>query len=89
MLHDKITEIFIAVDDFCNEFKTEYSKLETKQLQSEKTTRNRAASLCDSEVITILISFHSGQFRNFKHFYLGYVCPHLKNEFPGLVQSFH
>jgi hypothetical protein len=85
MLHDKITEIFIAVDDFCNEFKTEYSKLETKQLQSEKTTRNRAASLCDSEVITILISFHSGQFRNFKHFYLGYVCPHLKNEFPGLV----
>jgi hypothetical protein len=85
MLHDKITEIFIAVDDFCNEFKIEYSKLETKQLQSEKKTRNRAASLCDSEVITILISFHSGQFRNFKHFYIGYVCPHLKNEFPSLV----
>jgi hypothetical protein len=85
MLHDKITEIFIAVDDFCNEFKNEYSKLETKQIECGKKTRNRAASLCDSEVITLLISFHNGQFRNFKHFYLNYVCEHLNKDFPGLV----
>lgn len=85
MLQDKITEIFIKVDDFCNEFKNEFSKLESLKLTSDKKTRNRAASLCDSEVITLLIAFHSGQFRNFKHFYTSYVCVHLKKEFPGLV----
>jgi hypothetical protein len=41
--------------------------------------------MCDSEIITLLIAFHSGQFRNFKHFYTEYVCVHLKNDFPGLV----
>ena len=85
MLHDKITEIFFVTDNFCNEFKNEYSKLSTPKLQGNKDTRNRAASMCDSEIITLLIAFHSGQFRNFKHFYTEYVCVHLKNDFPGLV----
>lgn len=85
MLHDKITEIFFVTDNFCNEFKNEYSKLSTAKLQGNKDTRNRAASMCDSEIITLLIVFHSGQFRNFKHFYIEYVCVHLKNDFPGLV----
>jgi hypothetical protein len=85
MLHDKITEIFFVTDNFCNEFKNEYSKLSTPKLQGNKDTRNRAASMCDSEIITLLIAFHSGQFRNFRHFYTEYVCVHLKNDFPGLV----
>jgi hypothetical protein len=85
MLLDKITEIFFVTDNFCNEFKNEYSKLSTPKLQGNKDTRNRAASMCDSEIITLLIAFHSGQFRNFKHFYTEYVCVHLKNDFPGLV----
>ena len=83
MLQDKITEIFMKVDDFCNVFKNEFSKQEVTS--SAVKTRNRETSLCDSEIITILISFHSGQFRNFKHFYLNYVCVHLKKDFPDLV----
>jgi hypothetical protein len=47
--------------------------------------RKRKASLCDSEIITLLITFHSGHFRNFKHFYLQYASIHLRNDFPGLV----
>jgi len=84
MLQDKITEIFIKVDDFCNEFEMEYKKL---QIDSPKTThvRNRKSGLCDSEIITLLIAFHGGQFRNFKHFYKNYICVHLQNDFPGLV----
>jgi hypothetical protein len=84
MLADKITEIFVKADDFCNVFKNKFSD---KQLLLSCHTgkRNRKAGLCDSETITILIAFHSGQFRNFKHFYLHYVSVHLKNDFPGLV----
>lgn len=85
MLHDKITEIFVKVDDFCNEFKNEFSKAQSKQLSQGVKSRNRATSLCDSEVITLLSSFHIGQFRNFKHFYTNYASVHLQNEFPGLV----
>lgn len=55
------------------------------KFQEIKKNRNRATSLCDSEIITLLISFHNGQFRNFKHFYINYVCVHLKNDFPHLV----
>jgi hypothetical protein len=85
MLRDKIIEIFFATDNFCNEFKNEFSKLSTHPISGSKKSRNRATSLCDSEVITLLISFHNGQFRNFKHFYVNYVCVHLKNDFPDLV----
>jgi len=85
MLHDKIIEIFFSVDNFCNEFKNEFSKLPNKKISGGKKTRNRASSLCDSEVISLLISFHNGQFRNFKHFYVYYVSVHLKKDFPGIV----
>lgn len=84
MLRDKITEIFVKVDDFCNNFELKYKKLELKAPDGV-VTRNRKSGLCDSEVITILIAFHGGQFRNFKHFYLNFVCVHLKDDFPGLV----
>jgi hypothetical protein len=85
MLRDKITEIFVKVDDFCKEFKNELDRLDQPALPSDKKTRNRSTSLCESEVITILISFHSGQFKNFKSFYNAYCQAHLKEDFPGLV----
>ena len=37
--------------------------------------------------MTIVILFHQSQYRNFKAFYLGYVCRHLKQEFPHLVSD--
>ena len=81
---DKITEIFCIIDDFCLEFK----KAKSGHIlpgQTAKKRRNRSFTLSDSEVITILILFHAGQFRNLKHFYLHYVSQHLRNEFPRLV----
>lgn len=84
MIKDKILEIFIKVDDFCNIFEHEIAKHQLPKNTKIKT-RNRKTGLCASEVITLLIAFHSGQFRNFKHFYLYYVQVHLKSEFPGLV----
>ena len=84
MLRDKITEIFVKVDDFCNEFEHEYKKHALAPDASVKK-RNRKATLCDSEIITILIAFHGGQFRNFKHFYLQFVCSELDDLFPEVV----
>ncbi|MEZ4880336.1 MAG: IS982 family transposase [Chitinophagales bacterium] len=83
-MRDKITEVFVKVDDFCNEFELTYKQ---HQLTNETCAkkRNRKATLSDSEIITILITFHGGQFKNFKSFYIHYVCSELKDLFPKVV----
>lgn len=82
-MKDKVTEIFVKVDDFCIECNAEIEKhlINTTSVK----TRNRKSNLTESEIITILITFHSGSFRNFKHYYQHYVCKHLTKEFPKLV----
>jgi len=78
---DKITEIFCIIDDFYKEYAIEISK---KQILSSdgKKHRNRSCEMSDSEIMTILLMFHFGTFKNFKHYYLHFIGVHLKNEFP-------
>ena len=81
---DKIIEIFYLVDEFCKEF----NKAKEGHIIVEKTDikrRNRKLKLSDSEVITILIMFHIGQFRNLKHFYINYIQKHCQTDFPETV----
>lgn len=82
--NDKITNIFCLADDFCKIFNSSI----IKSLLPEETTlnkRNRKFKMSDSEVMTILILFHISGYRCLKHFYLYYVCVHLKNYFPNTV----
>jgi len=81
---DEITEIFYLCDDFSKEFDKSYKK-HILQTDNGKKTRNKPGKLSHSEVMTILISFHLGGYRNFKHYYLFYVSQHLNKEFPQLV----
>lgn len=81
---DKFIEIYCIADDFCKEFDQEIQKHQLPST-SEHRKRNRPSRLSDSEMITILIGFHFGTFRNFKHYYLFYVRSHLKADFPGLL----
>lgn len=80
---DKIIEIFVKVDDFCKECEEQIAK--HKLDAGNYKVRDRKASLADSEIITILIAFHSGHFTNLKHFYITHICTHYKDFFPGLV----
>ena len=83
MLKDKVTEIFVEVDDFCKEFEVEIRK---HLIESKNTDcRIRKSQLSGSEIISILLLFHYGQFTNFKAFYTQYVCAHLIDLFPDLV----
>lgn len=84
LFKDKVTEIFVSVDDFCILFEHPIEQLLLAESENVKR-RNRKAGLCDSEIISILIAFHSGGFRNFKFFYNQYVCVHLNDCFPGLI----
>ena len=67
----KVTELFCIIDEFCKHFEAENAG---KLLIGDDgaTHRRRKASLSDSEIMTILLLFHFGTFRNFKHYSL---CP--------------
>jgi len=82
MLADKVTEIFVEIDDFCIDFEED---IRHHLLDGTSKTRIRKSKLSESEIITILVSFHIGSFRNFKHFYINYVLVHLDKEFPDAV----
>ncbi len=41
--------------------------------------------MSDSEIMTILVIFHTRRFRDLKSFYLNYVCKHMRAEFPHTV----
>ena len=47
--------------------------------------RRRSATMSDSEIMTILLLFHFGSYRNFKHYYLSFIKIVLKKEFPTAV----
>lgn len=81
---DEITKIFCEVDDFCKEFSSEITKLKQKQLSGKVKHRNRASRLSDSEIITIMIGFHLGAHRTFKHYYTQIVM-HQTDLFPHQV----
>jgi transposase len=79
---DSLLELFVAVDDFWIIFRPRWHE---HLLASGERQRIRAARLSESEVMTIVILFHQSHYRNFKAFYLEYVCRHLHREFPKLV----
>ena len=83
---DKITEIFFLADEYCQHFNKHITECVTKlDPAGAVKTCNKPGGLSQSEVITILICFHLSDYRTLKHFYLDYVCVHLRREFPGLV----
>ena len=59
---DKVTELFCIIDEFYKVFDAENAG---KLLLGEDGRRK--ASLSDSEIMTILLYFHFGSFRNFNH----------------------
>ena len=77
-----LLELFCRVDDFCRRMEPAWRQ---QQLASGLRQRQRARHLCLSEIMTILIAFHSSGYRNFKTYYQAHVCRYWRAEFPDLV----
>lgn len=82
ILKDQITTIFVQIDDFCKEFDYQIKNLKQNALSDDKKTRNRRSLMSDSEIITIMIGFHLGAHKTFKHYYKEIVCGYWKDLFP-------
>ena len=75
------TEVFCDVDDFCQQFEPLWR---ARQIESGQRKRRRQRRMATSEIMTILIMFHSSNYRTFKHFYLMLQTRH-REDFPKLV----
>jgi hypothetical protein len=77
-----ILRLFYDCDEFCREF---VPHLQTYQIAKGEKHRSRHPTLSVSEVMTILILFHTSGFRTLKTFYLHHICLHLTRAFPQRV----
>ena len=80
----KVTELFCIIDEFCKHFNAENAGNLLEDNSGVKR-RRRQVSLSDSEIMTILLYFHFGTFRNFKHYYLFFIKGTMKSYFPKAV----
>jgi hypothetical protein len=76
-----VLELFCDVDDF---LKSEKNIIYKSSLR-KTNQRLRSASLSTSELVTIVVLFHSSGYKTFKHYYINFVCKYLRAEFPSLV----
>jgi hypothetical protein len=82
---DNVTEIFYLADEFCKFFNAQQEKSMLESPKEGKRHRRKPNRLSDAEIKVILIHFHSGGFRCFKHYYLHYICKHCKEMFLNTV----
>jgi len=82
---DSLTELYRLIDDFCRVFEPVWKR---HLLTNGAKRRQRPSTLSLAELITLVILFHQLRFRQFKLFFLGTICRHLRAEFPRLP-SYH
>lgn len=68
----QLVHIFVEVDDFCKQL--ENYNYDGRLLGDSQTKRPRGprCGLSDSEIMTLLMAFQRGRFRDFKSFYFFY-----------------
>jgi hypothetical protein len=76
-----ILALFCDIDDFCLFFEPLWQQ---RLLMDQARQRHRASTLCLSEVMTIIVLFHTSSYRNFKSYYTEHVMRHLFWAFPRL-----
>lgn len=79
-----LTKIFCEIDDFVQFFDKQFNP---HLLPNGKRKENRGLkpSLSPSEIITIMIKFHTSNYRTFKFYYNYFVVKYLSKAFPNLV----
>ena len=83
MFEDKITRIFVDVDDFVKDL--DLFSMKKQLLGDGVARRDRKTILTLSEMMTIYIGFHLSHHTNFKSYYKDFLSVHFKHLFPNLI----
>jgi hypothetical protein len=76
-----LLQLFCDADDFCQQFLPQWNRT---RLETGDKKRNKSKMLCESEIMTIVVSYHMKKYRNFKSFYTDHVAKYWREEFPRL-----
>ena len=79
---NKLVEIFCDVDDFCRVFIPQWEK---QLIADGNIKRKRSCRMTMSEIMTVLIAFHTSNHRDFKNYYKGYIAKFYRSHFPNLL----
>lgn len=79
-----LTVLFCDIDDFYQNFER-YCERDVAKLPYDGVAKPYRSKLSISEVMTIVVAFHSSGYRTFKDFYTRQVLPNWKSAFPNLV----
>ncbi len=84
---EKVTEIFCIIDEFDKNLSAEFAKnLRPPSHNGDgKRYQNRKGWLSESKIMTILVCYHFGAYRNFKEYYLNWVKGVMRQDFPDAV----
>nr|WP_150148228.1 hypothetical protein [Candidatus Enterovibrio escacola] len=74
--------VVVDIDDFCQTFPPAWGE---HLISSGIKQRNKPFLLSVSEVMTIVIAFYQSGYRDFKTYYIHFVCRYLTAEFPELI----
>ena len=74
--------LFCEIDDFCQDFEKQFNR---KLINNHQRKRAKKSRLSLSEVMTIIIYFHSSSYRHFKAYYQEKMVKYHQKYFPNLV----
>lgn len=77
-----LTQLFVEIDDFMKVFEKNMKK---QLIGDGSIKRDRDTKLTLSEIMCTVVYFQISGYRNFKHYYINYVCTKLKRAFPDLL----
>ena len=80
-MFDRLVERFCEFDDFCQKIRAEWEAYLVADGHAPDRKHGPEAGLCDSEIMTLVVLYHSSQFKNFKTFYNGIVLTLLRPYF--------
>ena len=83
-MFDRLVEDFCQFDDFCQAFRPRWEALLLGQGAQPARKRGPQAGLADSEIMTILVLYHSSRLRNFKRSTRASFSPCCARRFPKL-----
>ena len=79
---DRLVETFCEFDDFCTSIKTQWEALLITDGKKLERKHGPDCGLIDSEIMTLLVLYHSSRFKTFKAFYIGVVLGLLRSYCP-------
>lgn len=81
-MFDRLEERFCEFDDFCKAIRTQWEAMLLTDGTKPAGRHGPEGGLCESEIMTLLVLYHSSRFKNFKTFYNGIVLGLMKPYFP-------